>query len=131
MFEEQTPIKLFIKTTKQVIKELEDIKEFQEAFQIANRYSWNKKELEYYNRVLMRQMDDALVEQRKDDLKKALSKASQEGMQEGMQKGMQKGIKQEKVEIAIKSLKQGLDLETIKIITGLTDTELDNITDTI
>ena len=27
MFEEQAPIKLFIKTTKQVIKELEDIKE--------------------------------------------------------------------------------------------------------
>ena len=27
MFEEKTPIKLFIKTTKQVIKELEDIKD--------------------------------------------------------------------------------------------------------
>ena len=27
MFEEKTPVKLFIKTTKQVIKELEDIKE--------------------------------------------------------------------------------------------------------
>jgi hypothetical protein len=32
------------------------------------------------------------------------------------------------LEIALKSLKQGLDLETIKIITGLTDMELANLT---
>jgi len=36
MFEEQTPIKLFIKTTKQVIKELEEIKDIEiQKFQNA------------------------------------------------------------------------------------------------
>ena len=101
-------------------KQYEDIKEFQEAFQIANKYSWNKKELEYYDRVLMRQMDDVLVEQkRKDDLKKALSKASQEGMQ--------KGAKKRDIEIAKKLLEAKVDIETIKLSTGLTDMELTSI----
>jgi len=38
------------------------------------------------------------------------------------------GEKRKAIEIAKKSLEQGLDLETIKIITGLTDTELANLT---
>ncbi|MEA3228037.1 MAG: Rpn family recombination-promoting nuclease/putative transposase, partial [Campylobacterota bacterium] len=49
--------------------EYEDIKEFKEAFEIANKFSWNKKELEHYDRILMREMDDVLVEEkRKNDL---------------------------------------------------------------
>ncbi|PIF03916.1 MAG: hypothetical protein CSA86_03875 [Arcobacter sp.] len=35
--------------------------------------------------------------------------------------------KKEKLEIALKSLGQGLDHQTIKLITGLTDTELANL----
>ena len=38
------------------------------------------------------------------------------------------GKKRKAIGIAKKSLEQGLDLETIKIITGLTDTELVNLT---
>jgi len=87
-------------------KEYEDIKEFQEAFQIANKYSWNKKELEYYDSMDLKQADD------KNALETARVKAKKENS----------------IEIAKKSLEQGLDLETIKIITGLTDTELVNLT---
>jgi predicted transposase/invertase (TIGR01784 family) len=64
----------------------------------------------------MRQMDDALVEQkRKDDLKKALKE------------GMQEGAKKRDIEIAKKLLDAKVDIETIKLSTGLTDAELANI----
>jgi len=42
--------------------------------------------------------------------------------------GKIEGEKNKQIEIAKKSLDQGLDLETIKIITGLTDIELANLT---
>jgi predicted transposase/invertase (TIGR01784 family) len=84
-------------------KEYENIKEFQEAFKIANKYSWNKKELEYYDRVLMRQMDDVLEEdKRKSDMETAEKKAE----------------KRKALEIA-KNLLDVLDTETIAFKTGL------------
>ncbi|RLA75782.1 MAG: hypothetical protein DRG78_20350 [Epsilonproteobacteria bacterium] len=42
--------------------------------------------------------------------------------------GKIEGKKENSIEIALKSLEQGLSLETIKIITGLSDTELANLT---
>jgi len=101
-------------------KEYEDIKEFQEAFQIANRFSWTKKELDYYDRVLMRQMDDTLVKQR---IEEDLETAKQKGREE------EKIKSDEKLKIMVESLlKSKVDKETIKLSTGLSDTELANIT---
>ena len=37
-------------------KELENIKEFQIAFQSANTYTWDKKELNYYDRVSLKKV---------------------------------------------------------------------------
>ena len=89
-------------------KEYENIKEFQEAFKIANKYSWNKKELEYYDRVLMRQMDDVLEEEkRKSDMETARVKAKKENS----------------IEIA-KNLLDVLDTETIAFKTGLSIQEV-------
>ncbi|MDQ6961509.1 MAG: Rpn family recombination-promoting nuclease/putative transposase, partial [Mariprofundaceae bacterium] len=45
----------------------------------------------------------------------------------GKLEGKKEGVKQEKINIALKSLEQGLELETIKMITGLTDVELKNL----
>ncbi|MEA3383317.1 MAG: PD-(D/E)XK nuclease family transposase, partial [Campylobacterota bacterium] len=87
--------------------EYEDIKEFKEAFEIANKFSWNKKELEHYDRILMREMDDVLVEEkRKNDLETA--------------------IKKRNIEIA-KNLLDVLDTETIALKTGLSIKEVKNL----
>jgi len=83
-------------------REYENIKEFQEAFQIANKYSWNKKELEYYDSMDLKQADD------KNALETARVKAKKENS----------------IEIAENLLKAKVDLETIKLSTGLSDTEL-------
>jgi predicted transposase/invertase (TIGR01784 family) len=96
-------------------KEYEDIKEFQEAFQIANKFSWNKKELEYYDRVLMRQMDDHDEEQTKIKKEK-----------ERLEIAVNKSIKKEKIEIA-KNLLDILDIETIALKIGLSIQEVVNL----
>lgn len=83
-------------------KEYEDIKEFQEAFQIANKFSWNKKELEYYDSMDLKLADD----------KNALETAEKKGI----------------LKVAINLLKANVNIETIKQTTGLTDTELANLT---
>ena len=89
-------------------KEYEDIKEFQEAFEIANKFSWNQKELDYYDSMDLRQADD----------KNALDTAEQKGVKKGIKKGIEQGIEQRNLEIA-KNLLDILDNETIAIKTGL------------
>ena len=70
-------------------KQYEDIKEFQEAFQIANRYSWNKKELEYYDSMDLKQADD----------KNALETAEKKGI----------------LKVATNLLNANVDIKTIKL----------------
>ena len=57
-------------------KELENIKEFQMAFQTANTYTWDKKELNYYDKVSLKKGDDknALMVARKRAEKEGLKK---------------------------------------------------------
>ena len=102
-------------------KELEDIKEFQTAFQTANTYTWNKKELNYYDRVSLKKGDD----------KNALITAEIKGVKKGMQVGMEKGKFEEKLEIAKNSIKQGLDNKTVSLITGLSIKQIENLKDNI
>jgi predicted transposase/invertase (TIGR01784 family) len=83
-------------------KEYENIKEFQEAFQIANKYSWSRKELECYDSMNLKQADD----------KNALQTAE----------------KKKALEIAINLLEQKVSIDIVKLSTGLTDAELVKLT---
>ncbi len=83
--------------------EYENIIEFKEAFEIANKFSWNKKELEYYDSMHLKQADD----------KNALETA----------------IKKRDIEIA-KNLLDVLDTKTIALKTGLSIQEVANLTNT-
>jgi predicted transposase/invertase (TIGR01784 family) len=102
-------------------KELEDIKEFQVAFQTANTYTWDKKELNYYDRVSLKKGDD----------KNALITAEQKGEKRGLKKGIKKGLKEgeekKAIEIAKNLLKANVELSIIKQTTHLTDEELKNL----
>ncbi|WP_334470838.1 hypothetical protein [Arsenophonus sp. PmNCSU2021_1] len=51
----------------------------------------------------------------------------QEGRQEGIQKGLQKGIQKTKIELAKQFLANGVDLNIVKLSTGLSDDELDKL----
>ena len=83
-------------------KEFDNIKAFKQAFEIANKFTWNKKELEYYDSMDLKQADD--------------------------KNALQTAIKKEKKEIA-KNLLDILDIETIALKTGLSIQEVENLRD--
>jgi len=82
-------------------KEYEDIDEFKTAFEIAKIYNWDKEELEVYDYVSMQEG-------------KRISE-----LETAKLDGIEQGIEQGKLEIAKKSISQGLDDKTISLITGL------------
>ena len=90
-------------------KEYEDIEEFKIAFDIAKIYSWNKEELEVYDYVSMQEGKRV----------SELDTAKLDGIEEGKL--------QEKLTIAKNSIKQGLDNQTISLITNLSTTDIDNL----
>ena len=77
--------------------ELENIKEFKTAFDTANKFSWNKKELEVYDYISLKEADDinALITAEK------------------------KGIEKEKLNIAKNLLLANVSLDVISQTTGL------------
>jgi len=81
-------------------KEYESIEEFKEAFTIATQYNWNKKELEVYDYMTMKDWDEI----------NALKTAER--------KGIEQGIEQEKMNLA-RNLLDILDDETIALKTDL------------
>ncbi len=86
-------------------KEYENIKEFKDACEIATQLLWNKKELEIYDYITLKEFDEG----------HALDTAKKKGIEIGMEKGEEKA----KITIAKNCLKQGLDFDTIANITGL------------
>jgi len=95
-----------------VPKEYENIEVFQEAFEIATQTVWNKKELEVYDYMLLKEFDEI------NALRTAEKKGIEKGIEKGMQKGAEQGAKTKAIEIA-KNLLDVLDDETISLKTEL------------
>ena len=57
----------------------------------------------------------------------AVEMAIEDGMQKGMEKGMEKGVEKEKINIAKNSILEGLNNQTISIITGLDSEMIENL----
>ena len=87
-------------------KEFKDKNEFLEAFEIATQYKWDKKELEIYEYVALKEFDE----------KNALKTAEK--------KGVEKGVEKATIEIAKNLLKAGVDIDTIQTSTNLTKEEI-------
>jgi predicted transposase/invertase (TIGR01784 family) len=87
-----------------------NINEFQDAFGIATQSTWNKKELEVYEYVLLKEHDEmnALKTAERKGMEKGLEKGLEKGMEKGMKKGIQEGIDKgiEKGVIALSKLGQ-------------------------
>ena len=93
-------------------KEYESIEEFKEAFEIVTQMTWNKKELEVYDYVSLKEFDEI------NALRTAKKEGVEEGLKKGIQKGKEEGKKEEKINIA-KNLLDILDDETISKKIGL------------
>ncbi len=58
---------------------------------------------------------------------RGLEKGRQEGRQEGMEQGRQEGEKEASLKIARQLLASGVERGIVKLSTGLSDAELDNL----
>jgi predicted transposase/invertase (TIGR01784 family) len=94
-------------------KEYEDIEEFKIAFEIAKIYSWDKEELEVYDYVSMQEG-------------KRVSELDTAKL-DGIEEGIKKGERDKTLEIAKNSIKQGLDNQTISLITNLSVMEIQRL----
>jgi len=74
--------------------------------------TWNKKELEVYDYVSLKEFDEI------NALRTAKKEGVEEGLKKGIQKGKEEGKKEEKINIA-KNLLDILDDETISKKIGL------------
>lgn len=89
-------------------KEYEDIQEFQDAFKIATQTTWDKKELEVYEYIGLKEYDEI----------NAIETAQRKGLKKGLEQGLEEGANKKAFEIA-KNLLDILDNETISLKTGL------------
>jgi len=98
-------------------KEYKEIKEFQEAFEIATQTAWDKKEMEIYDYIALKEFDEI------NALRIAEKKGYLRGKARGIEKGIEKGEKQKAIKIA-KNLLDILDEEMIAKKTGLSIKEI-------
>ena len=94
-------------------KEYENIEEFKTAFEKAKIYNWDKEELEVYDYVAIRE----------GRRKSELETAKEDGRNEGIEIGENKA----KIEIAKNALNNGIDIDTIILLTGLDKKTIQNL----
>ncbi len=96
-------------------KELEEPAALKEAFEVANRMSWSKEELDAYDtRGMLIQDERGRVEY-----------AHEDGLKKGFEKGEKSGLEKGKQAIALTMLNEGMNIETISRITGLPIDEIE------
>ena len=94
-------------------KEFEDIKEFEEAFSIAEQHTWKKEELEVYDYIALKEYDEV--------------HAIETAIKKGEIKGVIKGKIEGKIEVAEKLLVANVDIDTIILSTGLTKEQIEQL----
>jgi predicted transposase/invertase (TIGR01784 family) len=126
---------------------------FLKLFEIAEISKFSKEDFQYYEdslkyyRDLKNSFDTAKEEGKEAGLQEGLKKGLKKGMKEGMKEGIKEGIKEgmkeglnkgikkgreegrevERIEIAKSGLKEGINIETIIKLTGLTKEEIEKL----
>ncbi len=102
----------------EVSQELVEQPEIQQAIHFVYEASLTKEEKLLYDKNWDR------ISSEKTILTEVREEAKAEGVQIGMEKGMEKGREEEKIKIAINALKEGLPIEVIIKLTGLSEEEI-------
>ena len=71
--------------------------------------------------------EEGLAEGREKGLAEGMEKGLAEGMEKGLVKGMEKGMNKRSLEIARKMLANGMDAATVMEITGLSESQLQQL----
>ncbi len=90
---------------------------FEKLFKTAEIKQLTEKDMEEYRKSILEYQD----------VRDAVDYAREEARKEGREEGVGVGKKEEKTEITLKCLQEGLPVETISRITGLTEAQIRNI----
>ena len=71
--------------------------------------------------------EEGLAEGREKGLAEGMEKGLAEGMKKGLAEGMEKGMNKRSLEIARKMLANGMDAATVMEITGLSESQLQQL----
>ena len=109
----------FIKNAENLDMIPEKIKDkgLQNAYHDADKHSWTKQELESYDYAFMREQDE------RGRMEYAVNKANEKGME----KGKIEGKDERNLEIAKSGILEGLSVELISKLTGLSFEEIENL----
>jgi predicted transposase YdaD len=78
-------------------------------------------------RDIKNSIDTAKREGKEEGLAEGMEKGLAEGMEKGLAEGMEKGMNQRSLEIARKMLANGMDAATVMEITGLSESQLQQL----
>jgi len=85
------------------------------------------KQSEKHEGVLMTMAQALREEGIRKGMQEGMKKGKLEGIQEGIQKGRQEGEKQAYIKIARQLLESGMGRQSVRQITGLTETEMKSL----
>ena len=119
-----------------VPKEFTGNSALEQAFDSAQMYNWNREEMDVYDYMHLKAWDE--INAIDTAVRKAEKRAKQEGLEQGLEQGLELGIEQEqrlskkqraqdKIEIAKNAISQGLEIQTIAAITGLSIEEIEKL----
>ena len=94
--------------------------------QVEERYiSFEASKMAY--RDIKNSIDTAKREGKEEGLAEGREKGLAEGMEKGLAEGMEKGMNKRNLEIARKMLANGMDAATVMEITGLSESQLQQL----
>ena len=115
-----------------VPKEFTGNSALEQAFDSAQMYNWNREEMDVYDYIHLKAWDE--INAIDTAVKKAEKRAKQEGLEQGLELGIEqeqrlskKQRAQDKIEIAKNAISQGLEIQTIAAITGLSIEEIEKL----
>ena len=94
--------------------------------QVEERYiSFEASKMAY--RDIKNSIDTAKREGKEEGLAEGMEKGLAEGIEKGLAEGMEKGMNKRSLEIARKMLANGMDAATVMEITGLSESQLQQL----
>jgi predicted transposase/invertase (TIGR01784 family) len=97
--------------------EFANVKEFKEAFEIANKFSWGKNELDVYDYMCLKEADEKNAYE--TALTKGKKKFIEQGVKQGIKQGIEKGENSKALKVAKKMILRGDSNDDITEITEL------------
>jgi predicted transposase/invertase (TIGR01784 family) len=108
-----------------------------DALDTVNEANLTKDELEAQHKrkefisiqrlALMKAKNDGIKQGIEQGIEKGIEQGIEKGIEQGIEKGREQGAKDNALEVAKNAILQKLDNETIKLITNLSENEIENI----